>query len=254
MIESPRMNSPASNPASSAIKTDAEPQSVQARVQEETGKSLKRENRRIFIMVAVIALFMVVAHFTPLRAWITNVQVWKSFVDDLGWMAHASFIAVCAVGVMIGLPRLPLCAAAGLIFGFGEGILLSLSGSVLGSYGAFVMTRAGARRAVLARAKRWPWLQQLLEKPSLWKVFWVRQMMLPGLVLNVLLGVSGVAHPTFLLGTAAGYLPLNLAFTLVGSGLGKGSLAQSLSQLLGALAVVNIVAWLVWKLAKKPKV
>ncbi|SKB01286.1 Uncharacterized membrane protein YdjX, TVP38/TMEM64 family, SNARE-associated domain [Prosthecobacter debontii] len=227
---------------------------MQAHVQAETGKSMRRENRRVLIMVAVIALFMIVAHFTPLKAWITNVQIWKQFVDDLGWLAHFAFIAMCAVGVMIGLPRLPLCAAAGLIFGFMEGLILSLSGSVLGSYGAFMMTRAGARRAVLARAERWPWLKQMLEKPSFLKVFWVRQMMLPGLVLNVLLGVSGVAHSIFLLGTVAGYLPLNLAFTLVGSGLGKGSLAQSLTQLLGALAVVNIVAWLVWRLAKKPRV
>lgn len=227
---------------------------MQARVQAETGKSMQRENRRILVMVAVIAAFMVLAQFTPLKAWITNVQVWKGFVDDLGWMAHGVYIGVCALGVMIGLPRLPLCAAAGLIFGFAEGVLVSLSGSVLGSYGAFVMTRAGARRAVLSRASRWPWLQEMLENPSLLRVFWVRQMMLPGLVLNVLLGVSGVGHTTFLMGTSLGYLPLNIAFTLVGSGLGKGSLAQSLTQLLGALAVVNVVGWLVWRLAKRPKV
>lgn len=223
------------------------------RVQQETNRSLGKENRRMFVLVGVIAVFLTLAHFTPLRAWITNVQAWKGFVQDLGWVAHVSFVLACAGGVMIGLPRLPLCAGAGLIFGFAEGLVLSLSGSVLGSYGAFMMTRAGARRAVLARAARWPWLKQMLEKPSFLKVFWVRQMMLPGLVLNVLLGVSGVAHSTFLFGTAAGYLPLNIAFSLVGSGLGKGSLAQSLTQLLGGLAVVNIVAWLVWRAARKSK-
>ncbi|MEN3942492.1 VTT domain-containing protein [Prosthecobacter sp. SYSU 5D2] len=219
----------------------------------ETGRSMKHENKRVFILVAVVGLFMVLAHFTPLKAWITNVQAWKGFVDELGWIAHASFILACAGGVMIGLPRLPLCAMAGLIFGFVEGMALSLVGSVCGSYGAFLMTRAGARRAVLARAERWPWLKKMLEKPSWLKVFWVRQMMLPGLVLNVLLGVTEVAHSTFLVGTATGYLPLNIAFSLVGSGLGKGSLAQSLTQLLGALAVVNLVGWLVWKMARSQK-
>jgi len=215
---------------------------------------MTRENRRLLIMVAVLALFMVIAHFTPLKAWITNVQAWKGFVDELGWVANGTFILACAGAVMIGLPRLPLCAAAGLIFGFVEGISLSLVGSVLGSYGAFLMARAGARRAVLSRVERWPWLKQMLEKPSWLKVFWVRQMMLPGLVLNVLLGVTEVAHTTFLIGTATGYLPLNIAFSLVGSGLGKGSLAQSLTQLLGALAVVNLVAWLVWRFARNKKV
>jgi hypothetical protein len=78
----------------------------------------------------------------------------------------------------------------------------------------------GARRK--SRAEKWPWLKKLLKKPSIMRVFWVRQLMVPGLVLNVLLGMTPVRHSRFLLGTALGYLPLNVAFSLVGSGLGKG--------------------------------
>ncbi len=212
----------------------------------ETGRSRTKDNRRVLTLVIVVGAFMILAHFTPLKAWITNVQEWKSFVDELGWVAHLSFLLACAGGVMVGLPRLPLCAGAGFIFGFVQGLTLSLLGSALGSYGAFVMARAGARHAVLSKLERWPWAKQMMERPTWLRVFWVRQMMLPGLVLNVLLGVTEVAHTTFLFGTVMGYLPLNVAFSLVGSGLGKGSLAQSLTQLLGALAVVNIVGWLVW--------
>lgn len=219
----------------------------------ETGRSMGRENRRILILVAVFGLFLVIAHFTPLKAWITNIQEWKVRVEQMGYWADAIFILACAGGVLVGLPRLPLCAGAGLIFGFVEGLTLSIIGSVMGSYGAFLMARAGARHAVLSRADRWPWLKKMLETPSWLKVFWVRQMMLPGLVLNVLLGVTSVTHFTFLVGTFAGYLPLNIAFTLVGSGLGKGSLAQSLTRLLAALAVVNIVGWLVWRLVRSRK-
>lgn len=252
------MNGPDPDEATPPAATNNSPSddraAEDARVELETSRSMNRENKRVLILVALVGFFMVLAHFTPLKAWITNVQVWKGFVEELGWLAHASFILVCAVGVMIGLPRLPLCAMAGLIFGFAEGMALSLLASVGGSYGAFLMTRAGARRAVLARAERWPWLKKMLEKPSWLKVFWVRQMMLPGLVLNVLLGVTEVAHSTFLIGTVTGYLPLNIAFSLVGSGLGKGSLAQSLTQLLGALAVVNVVGWLVWRMARVKKV
>ena len=240
-------------PAAPTTNLEANDQSLGALLEAETTKSMGRENRRILVLVIVFALFMMLAHFTPLKAWVTNVQVWKEFIDKLGWVAHGSFLLTCAASVMIGLPRLPLCAGAGLIFGFVEGMGLSLLGSTLGSYGAFLMTRAGARHAVLARAERWPWLKKMLEKPSWLKVFWVRQMMLPGLVLNVLLGVTEVAHSTFLMGTLTGYLPLNIAFTLVGSGLGKGSLAQSLTQLLGALAVVNVVGWLVWRFSQKAK-
>lgn len=244
---------PETIPVAPSTPEETSDQAIAAMLEAETSRSMGKENRRVLILVVMVGLFMVLAHFTPLKAWITNIQAWKDSVEKLGWIAHGSFLLACAGSVMIGLPRLPLCAAAGLIFGFAEGITLSLLGSTLGSYGAFLMTRAGARHAVLSRVERWPWLKKMLEKPSWLKVFWVRQMMLPGLVLNVLLGVTEVSHVTFLIGTLTGYLPLNIAFTLVGSGLGKGSLAQSLTQLLGALAVVNVVAWLVWRTARKSK-
>ena len=82
-------------------------------------------------------------------------------------------------------------------------------------------------------------------------MFWVRQLMLPGLVLNVLLGVTGVRHRAFLFGTLLGYLPLNIAFSLVGSGLGKDNLELTFKQLMAALALINIVGWLVWRRVKR---
>lgn len=216
-------------------------------LEDQATSSRRKDNRRVLVLALGVAVFMAVAHFTPLKAWITNVQTWKEYVRTLGWAAHAGFTLACAGAVMVGVPRLPLCAVAGLVFGFGEGFLLSLLGSATGSYGAFLMARHGARRAVLAQAQRWPWLAGLLRRPSLMRVFWVRQLMLPGMVLNVMLGVTQVRHRTFLAGTLLGYLPLNAAFSLVGSGLGKGSLAQTLVQLLAAMAVVNLAGWLVWR-------
>jgi uncharacterized membrane protein YdjX (TVP38/TMEM64 family) len=84
------------------------------------------------------------------------------------------------------------------------------------------------------------------------RIFWARQLMLPGVLINVLLGVTPVSHRAFWFGTLLGYLPLNVAFTLVGSGLGKGSLAQSLTQLLGALGAVHLLGWLLWRLVRRP--
>jgi len=216
-------------------------------VEAATQKSIHRENRRVLLLVCMVAAFMVLAHFTPLGVWITNVQLGKERLRDLGLAGEGMFAAACALGVMLGLPRLPLCAAAGLLFGFGEGLLASLAGSAAGSYGAFILARAGARRAVLARAERTPWLGRLLERPTLARVFWARQLMVPGILLNVLLGVGRCGHRVFLTGTLAGHLPLNVVFSLVGSGLGKDSLAHTLAQLLGALAAVHLLGWLLWR-------
>jgi uncharacterized membrane protein YdjX (TVP38/TMEM64 family) len=216
-------------------------------VEQETSRALGKETRQVLAAVLVVAAFMALAHFTPMKAWITNVQSWKGFVREFGWMAHAVFMIVTAGAVMMGVPRLAFCSAAGLIFGFGEGLLLSLVGSTLGSYGAFILSRHGFRRAAEARAEKWPWLKKMLKKPSVIRVFWARQLMVPGIVLNVLIGMTPVRHSRFLLGTALGYLPLNIAFSLVGSGLGKESITTTMTQLLAAMAVINVAAWLVFR-------
>lgn len=217
---------------------------------EEAGRSWRKENRRIIAMVIGVAVFMLIAHQTPLRAWITNIQVWKQYIREAGWAAHVGFGAACACAVAVGVPRLPLCAAAGLLFGFAEGVLLSLVGTLAGSYGAFVIARVSGRSAVQSRADALPWLKALLERPSVARVFWIRQLMVPGVLLNVTLGVSDVGHRAYLLGTTLGYLPLNAAFSLVGSGLGKGGIAQVIAQMSAAAAMVNIIGWLVWRRRK----
>lgn len=194
---------------------------------------------------------MAVAHFTPLSGWLQNAQEWKRTVRDLGWAGHLGFFFVTAFAVMLGVPRLTLCGTAGLLFGFSEGVIVSLFGSALGSYGTFLMVRRGFRKSVARQAEARPWLRKLLEKPSLLKVFWVRQIALPGLVLNAIFGLTTIRHRIFLGGTLLGYIPLNLAASLVGSGLGKESLKHTVFQLLAALAVINIVMWFVWRRFKK---
>jgi uncharacterized membrane protein YdjX (TVP38/TMEM64 family) len=230
---------------------EANTEESEEKLGQEVTRSMNKERRKVIGLVIGLAVFMAIARFTPLSAWITNVQVWKAYIRDLGHLAHGMFLCACAAAVMIGIPRLPLCAAAGLIFGFTEGLLISLIGSTLGSYGAFLITRKGARRSVQARLDQWPWLLGMMNKPSLGRVFWVRQLMVPGIVLNMMLGVTSIGHRLFLLGTALGYLPLNVTFALVGSGLGKGSFEQTLTQLLGAMGLINIIGWLVWRMKNK---
>ena len=102
-----------------------------------------------------------------------------------------------------------------------------------------------------AQAEKRPWLGKMLKKPSLLKVFWVRQLVLPGVVLNAVLGVAETRHRIFLAGTFLGYSPLNVAATLVGSAPGKESLSETVMQLMAALAVINVVVCLLWRRFKK---
>jgi uncharacterized membrane protein YdjX (TVP38/TMEM64 family) len=218
---------------------------------EEAQKGLGRERRQIGLLVLVVGAVMLVAHFTPMRAWLENAQEWKRYVKEFGWMSRALFLGGTALAVLMGLPRLPLCGVAGLLFGFAEGLVLSLVGSTLGSYGAFLGVRHGFRKGVTVQAEKRPWLAKMLRKPSLLKVFWVRQLVLPGVVLNAVLGVADTRHRVFLGGTFLGYIPLNVAATLVGSAPGKASLSATVMQLMAALAVINVVVWVLWRRFKK---
>lgn len=224
---------------------------AELRLEQEASASLGKENRRIVIAGAVLAVCMIVVNFTPLRAWLTDVQVWKRWIDGLGFAAHGAFAAMCLIAVMMGVPRLPLCGLAGVLFGFMEGLAASWLGTAAGSYGAFLLARWGGRKTAAAQMEKRPWLEALMRAPSLLRVFWVRQLMVPGMMLNVMFGLTAVRHRIFLAGTLLGYLPLNIAFTLVGSGLGKEKLAHTLVQILAAMAVVNIIAWIVLRLVKR---
>ena len=220
-------------------------------LEQEASASLWKENRQVLILALCVIAFLAIAHFTPLQSWLKSGQQWKRYIDEFGVAAHLVFGAVSATAVMFGMPRLPLCSVAGAVFGFKEGLVISWLSSTLGSYGAFLLSRWGGRSVAEQRIERWPWLRTLLAAPSLLRVILVRQLMVPGVVLNLLFGMTAVRHRTFLFGTLLGYLPLNIALTLVGSGLGKENFADSLTQILAALAVINVVAWGVVKLVKK---
>lgn len=237
--------------------TAAEPRSAETPTTNWRGMAagaVRAEARRLVVLVAVIAVCMLIIHFSPLHDWIENIQGWKAMVRAHGWAGGLLFSLCGAAGVMVGLPRLALCATAGLIFGFNAGLLWILPGSALGAYGAFLLARFGVGITLARRAAaRWPWLQPLLENPTWVHVFWLRQLMLPGLVSNLLLGMSGLRHRHFWGGTLLGYLPLSVVFCLVGSGLGKGHLAETFGQLLTALTLVNLGAWLVWRRFRRPE-
>lgn len=221
------------------------------RLAQEASASMRKEKRRLFLLATCVVSFLVIAHFTPLQAWLNSGQEWKRYVDEFGIAAHLAFGIACMIAVMFGIPRVPLCTVAGAIFGFNEGFVISWLGSSLGSYGSFLLVRWGARSSAEMRIDSWRWLRALTTTPTFWRVVLLRQLMVPGVVLNVLFGVTRVTHRIFIAGTLVGYLPLNIALTLVGSGLGKASLVDSLKQILAAIALINLIAWIVARLMKK---
>ena len=99
-------------------------------------------------------------------------------------------------------------------------------------------------------------LRAVLAQPSIAAIFIARQLPVPGIVPNVLLGLLPTPHHTFLAGTILGYLPSNAIVALAGSSLGKDSLEKAIAQVslsmagLGAFSL--LLVWLQQRLKSRP--
>lgn len=211
----------------------------------DTTPDTKKETWRLFIGACSVAGLIALLHFTPLKQWLEEARNLKAWVDEHGWRAHALFVVGSILAIAIGVPRLVLCGLGGLLFGFVEGVLASQFAGVMGSYGAFLLTRLWAPKAWVQRklqgSER---LRAVLEHPGIGSIFIARQLPVPGIVPNVLLGVLNTRHRVFLAGTFLGYLPSNIPVALAGSSMGKENLDKAIAQVglsMLALAVFSLM-------------
>lgn len=206
------------------------------------------ETRRLLLLALVALGAVLVLHFSPLRAWLSDLQALKVQIGTYGWKAHVLYAAASVLAIAIGVPRLALCGLAGVLFGFIEGMAVGMASGVLGSYGAFLLARWGGRawaeRRLAGTSDR---LRAILAKPDIASIFIARQLPVPGIVPNVLLGILPTRHSTFLIGSFLGYLPSNTIVALAGSSLGKDSLEKAIAQV--SLSMAGLGAFsllLVW--------
>ncbi|GAB6042142.1 TVP38/TMEM64 family protein [Endothiovibrio diazotrophicus] len=149
------------------------------------------------------------------------------------------FIAAGALATGFGLPRQLIAFLGGYAFGFLEGSLYALAAASLGCAAAFLYARLFGRALVVARfAKRIQRLNDFVEGHPFSMTLLIR--LLPvgsNLATNLTAGVSQVPAWPFLLGSAIGYLPQTLVFTLAGSGVNLDPLPRI--GLAAALLVVS---------------
>ena len=207
-----------------------------------------KETRRLWLLAGLALAVVLALHFSPLKAWLDDIRALKAQVGTYGWKAHGFFVVCSIIAIAIGIPRLALCGLAGVLFGFIEGMSVAMVSGVMGSYGAFLLARWGGRgwaeRRLAGASER---LRTILARPGIASIFIARQLPVPGIVPNVLLGILPTRHGTFLLGTFLGYLPSNAIVALAGSSLGKDSLEKAIAQV--SLSMAGLGAFsllLVW--------
>jgi uncharacterized membrane protein YdjX (TVP38/TMEM64 family) len=130
-----------------------------------------------------------------------------------------------------------------MVLGFWWGLALTQLGALIGYYAVFLFVRWGGRDWVM---HRWPRLRrwaELLQDQGLFGVILIRQIPIHGTLTNLCLGLSGVKHYQFLIGTGIGLLPEAVPVALIGAGLVSSSLKDSAPYLIAA-AIAFVVIWI----------
>jgi len=170
----------------------------------------------------------------------------KQFIHDFGPWGPVVFTASVAALVGCGLPRLAFHFLGGALFAFWGGLLWSSIGTLIG-YGAvfFAVRQLGLREVILRKHPAWAKRAAKLKHNTIPAVILFRQIPLPGMVANVVLALSPIRRREFFLGTSIGLLPEAVPMVLLGSGLRKVDLGQTVLYLFGAIALF-IAVWVAW--------
>lgn len=133
----------------------------------------------------------------------------------------ALFVGLTAVFSACGMPRQLLAFAGGYAFGAALGTWWASVGMTLGCtlgfYTARLVGQGNLPRKVHAALKR---IEPFLQYKPFLMAFGIRLMPIGNNALtNMAAGVSHVPAPSFIAGSAVGYLPQTIIFVLLGSGL-----------------------------------
>jgi len=207
----------------------------------------RRAIKQAALLLGGLLLLGVLTSLPPVRHVILDNQPRvKQFIHGFGPWAPVVFTASVAVLVGCGLPRLAFHFLGGALFAFWGGLAWSFLGTMIGYEVIFLAVRQlGLRESILRKNPTWAKMAARLKHNTVPAVILFRQIPLPGMVTNVVLGLSPIRRREFFLGTAIGLLPEAVPMVLIGSGFRKEDLRLTVLYLFGAVALF-ITAWIVW--------
>jgi uncharacterized membrane protein YdjX (TVP38/TMEM64 family) len=141
-------------------------------------------------------------------------------VRDHGAAGVLLFVLVCCLLGSVGLSRQVIAFLGGYAFGFSQGFLLSMVAVVAACITTFYLSRFLLRSFLEKRfSVRIRQLDLFLHDNTFTMALLVRLLPLgSNWMINIGAGVSSVRKLPFFLGSALGYIPQMLIFSLVGSG------------------------------------
>lgn len=185
-----------------------------------------------------------------------NVAALSSYIRSYGILAPAlTFVLFTLQAIFPVFPYVILTAAAGLLFGFQTGFLLSWSGALTGACIAFGLCRWLGSDWVMARfGSRFDFdLRGMNSRLAFWSIIAARIIpVVPTPLINAAAALGGVGFVVFFFSSAIGKLPTALLYTGLGLSLFKIQDIKLTLTILGIILLLMVAGRYYNKAKKSP--
>jgi len=217
-----------------------------------------KETREAVVKAATLAVVLTAVIFgvrhSPLAVYLDpeHLEAWNALVGAAGMWAKPIFIAVGALVILVGVPRMAVSVAGGMLFGIAMGLATVLAATLLSAMVTFYLGRWLGRHIVERRfGNHYQVIRGVMREHGVAAVVLIRQMPLTALMVNLLCSVSGVRARHYFFGSVIGLLPGSIIFVIFGAGVRRdfylragGASALLILVTVATLLVVNRTQWL----------
>jgi uncharacterized membrane protein YdjX (TVP38/TMEM64 family) len=191
--------------------------------------SRRRSILRVTLLVVLVAAGALLARFTPLGAELERLARAIGAQAQAPW-APPAFVLLYTAALAVGVPGTVLTIVGGVAFGVWLGLVLNLTGAILGASAAFFEGRYLARDAVQRLFGHH--LTRLPDLASPRRAFFafLRLRLIPLVPFNALNFAAGLTRARWLpyvAGTALGIVPSTVAYTVFAAALAGGGAART---------------------------
>lgn len=191
------------------------------------------------LLVVALAVFTVAALLLPLPP----LEEIRGLVAEAGWWGPVGFGLGYAALTLAPLPKNVLSIGAGVLFGFGPGLLVVYLAAMVGASAAFWLGRALGREAVERfTGTRVAKAEDVLDRHGFVAVVGVRLVpVLPFTAINYSAGLTSLGWWPYFLGTLIGIVPGTASYLALGAyGFDSGARAGLALAVLGVLTLAEV--------------
>ncbi|MCH8563617.1 TVP38/TMEM64 family protein [Nesterenkonia sp. YGD6] len=223
--------------------TDQEPARLRSAAPEEPSAAAQSGRRAAVAKAALLVLALGVFTAAALLLPLPSVEEIRNLVAGTGWWGPIGFGIAYAALTLAPVPKNVLSIGAGVLFGFGPGLLIVYTAAMAGASAAFWLGRRLGRDAVERfTGTRVARFEAVLDRHGFAAVVGVRLVpVLPFTAINYSAGLTSLGWWPYLLGTLIGIVPGTASYLALGAfGFESGFQAELAFAVLGVLTLAGI--------------